>query len=333
MNRRSPYKKTSIDSKNILYISLSAAIIIIALSFFYYNVIHKPRLDKNRIEFQKSEQDKNAVLQLIEQDKKLELQKSEQKQELEREKIAYENTILNKSKVESEIINVESEYLRCKSNVQNLYDLEWKKECENRGVDSSASLPRNVALALGSNMQDRLNRCEREYKLKLETLKIKQSLPTAIESAPTSDESLGTKNNEIVNPASETVENDNSISIYEKRRLMGLEQFENEVVRLAKKADQMDIEYTRYKDACLNRSTYGYSNGRGWFSIWGGSVLIDNESTPECLKIWSDFSRLAKEIKAGMEYSMELARKAGVYPGQVRNVREKYIMDWSGWAD
>lgn len=122
-----------------------------------------------------------------------------------------------------------------------------------------------------------------------------------------------------------------SMSIYEEKRKKGLELFENEIILLAKKADQMDIEYTRYKDACLNKSTAIYSRGRNWFSVWDGYTYVDNESLPECKKIWSDFTRLTREIKAGIEFSMEMARKAGVYPGQMRKVREKYYLDWSGW--
>jgi hypothetical protein len=123
------------------------------------------------------------------------------------------------------------------------------------------------------------------------------------------------------------------MSIYEERRLRGLEQFEKEVIQYAKKADQMDIEYRRYKDSCMNQSTYVYNYGRSWFSVWDGYTYINNESLPECKKIWSDFVRLTEEIKAGMIYSMEMARKAGVYPGQVRKVREKYYLDWEGWEE
>lgn len=123
------------------------------------------------------------------------------------------------------------------------------------------------------------------------------------------------------------------MSIYEERRLRGLEQFEKEVIQYAKKADQMDIEYRRYKDSCMNQSTYVYNYGRSWFSVWDGYTYINNEDLPECKKIWSDFVRLTEEIKAGMIYSMEMARKAGVYPGQVRKVREKYYLDWEGWEE
>lgn len=130
-------------------------------------------------------------------------------------------------------------------------------------------------------------------------------------------------------------ENEPIIFDYEIKRKIGLDEFERDIYELSKKANEMDINYTRYRDSCMFKYTYGnvsiFTYGRTWFSVWEGNVSIDNESTPECRKIWSDFSRLTREIKAGIEYSMEKAKKNGVLPGQMRKVREKYYLDWSGW--
>jgi micrococcal nuclease len=131
----------------------------------------------------------------------------------------------------------------------------------------------------------------------------------------------------------------NQLSDSEEKRKKGLERFEEEVRGFAKKADEMDIQYTRYMDACFSKYTEGnfggntsvYARGRTWFGGFSGSVSIDNESTVECRKMWSDFSRLVREIKRGMESAMDYARKASVYPGQLRKVRERYNLDWSGW--
>lgn len=133
----------------------------------------------------------------------------------------------------------------------------------------------------------------------------------------------------------ETIKPKTTLYDYEVRRMIGLDEFEREIYELSKKANEMDIQYTRYRDACMFKYTFGtasvFTYGRTWFSVWEGNVSINNESTPECRKIWSDFSRLTREIKVGIEYSMGKARKFGVYPGQMRKVREKYYLDWSGW--
>jgi micrococcal nuclease len=140
------------------------------------------------------------------------------------------------------------------------------------------------------------------------------------------------ENNEKVNQSSFFDEITN-------KRKKGLEQFEGKVQEFAKKADEMDIQYIRYMDACFSKYTEGnvwgntsiYTRGRTWFGGFSGSFSIDNESTVECRKLWSDFSRLVREIKVGMESAMDNARKAAVYPGQLRKVREQYNLDWSGW--
>lgn len=120
----------------------------------------------------------------------------------------------------------------------------------------------------------------------------------------------------------------NKKSEWDLQREQDVAAFELEVKELAKKADEMDIQYTRYHDACFKKYTYGATSV--WLDFLGG-MAIDNETTPECRKIWSDFVRLSEEIKSGMEEAMERARKAGVYPGHQRDIREKYKMDWSGW--
>ena len=40
---------------------------------------------------------------------------------------------------------------------------------------------------------------------------------------------------------------------------------------------------------------------------------------------------LPREFGAAMAETGEYARKAGVYPGVLREARRKYRMDWSGW--
>lgn len=151
---KGPFIKNNFNSQNIFYISLSVAIIIIAFSFFYYNVIYKPQLDKNKIELQK-----------IEQEKKLELQRIEQ-----------ENALENKTKMETEIAKIEAEYLECKKNARDTYEQEWVGECKRIGKEPNTETPLPVIIAerLSKYMQERLELCEKEYKIKLETVKLKQ---------------------------------------------------------------------------------------------------------------------------------------------------------------
>ena len=109
------------------------------------------------------------------------------------------------------------------------------------------------------------------------------------------------------------------------------EAFEGRVDGLARKADLMDVEWRRYKDSCLGRYPQGSARGRDWFGVWEGPPRIANETNPECLKIYDDFSRLSEEIRAGMSNALEEARGNGLRPDQIREIRKRYKMDWSGW--
>ena len=44
-----------------------------------------------------------------------------------------------------------------------------------------------------------------------------------------------------------------------------------------------------------------------------------------------DMQSLAAEIDAGMEAAWEKAHRAGVYPGQIRAVQQKYLMELDRW--
>jgi hypothetical protein len=39
----------------------------------------------------------------------------------------------------------------------------------------------------------------------------------------------------------------------------------------------------------------------------------------------------AHEIRKEMDSAAEAARRDGVYPGVLRQIRQKYRMDWAGW--
>jgi micrococcal nuclease len=126
------------------------------------------------------------------------------------------------------------------------------------------------------------------------------SIPTAKAPPPiVQNQNSQPENNQQISQSSE----------YDKKREMGLQRFEEVIRELAKKAEEMRTQYTRYSESCF-----------GWQS-----------RTVECLKMWSDYLRLREDIKTSLKFAKEYARKAGVYPGQMREICERYNLDWSGW--
>ena len=115
-------------------------------------------------------------------------------------------------------------------------------------------------------------------------------------------------------------------------RERGQEQFERAVQMLSRAADNVDAAWAQYRVACIGKYTVGtVTNGREWFGLYSDSVLLDNESMPECRARRDDIGRAASRIGDGMRQAEESARRAGVFPGTTRTIRAKYAMDWAGW--
>lgn len=114
------------------------------------------------------------------------------------------------------------------------------------------------------------------------------------------------------------------------KREEGVAIFEKRIIDLARKADQMDDEWRRYKDVCLGRSSAGNPRGREGSGTLEGPGRVANEPSPECLKIYGNFIRLSEEIKVEMSDALEEARRSGLYPAQIGKIKKKYKMDWSG---
>ncbi len=65
-----------------------------------------------------------------------------------------------------------------------------------------------------------------------------------------------------------------------------------------------------------------------WREDWVAESKIDNATTSLCRAIWSDIRRDARSLQAGMEELEESARRAGIYPGIVRDLRNSYRLVW-----
>jgi len=137
-------------------------------------------------------------------------------------------------------------------------------------------------------------------------------------------------------------------------------EFEPRIGEISKTADVLDDNYRRYFDACYQKSTtagssgsfsghasgysYGAAAGRDWFAVYGaqsdmayggtysGSTSINNETTPYCRELWSDIVDGAREINQAMKALQQDAKRKGVLPGHMRDLRRKYRLDWKGWT-
>lgn len=117
---------------------------------------------------------------------------------------------------------------------------------------------------------------------------------------------------------------------YARTREAGIREYDREVGELARKADEIDSLWRKHRDFCQGTIavTVGNAYGREWFGIY---TTINAADTPECKMMVQDMQSLAAEIDAGMEAAWEKAHRAGVYPGQMRAVQQKYLMELDRW--
>ncbi len=117
---------------------------------------------------------------------------------------------------------------------------------------------------------------------------------------------------------------------YARTREAGVREYDREVGELAQKADEIDSLWQKHRDFCQGTIavTVGNAYGRDWFGIY---TTINAADTPECKMMIQDMQALAEEIDAGMESAWEKAHRAGVYPGQMRAVQQKYLMELDRW--
>jgi V8-like Glu-specific endopeptidase len=95
-------------------------------------------------------------------------------------------------------------------------------------------------------------------------------------------------------------------------------------------AEQLDSLWNRYAPTCVTGANR--TGDRPWFAVLEpGGVRISATSAYDCQQWLSTLQRNAETIRTELVKAAETARKNGVYPGVLRDLRRQHRMDWSGW--
>ena len=114
-------------------------------------------------------------------------------------------------------------------------------------------------------------------------------------------------------------------------RERGTQQFEQAVRVLANQADNIDAQWHRYLANCTGKAVSRNPNGREWFGIWADPTIGNDQPSPSCQGFLHDLKSVAAAIAQAVQQADEQARRAGVFPGTIRDIRRRYSMAWSGW--
>jgi V8-like Glu-specific endopeptidase len=114
----------------------------------------------------------------------------------------------------------------------------------------------------------------------------------------------------------------------DERRLVGLGQYDAAVGTLSAQADYVDAEWREYAKWCGFSGASAPSGGRIWFAIWLGDASSGGNPRADCSAMHADILERANRMRAAMQEFSERARRSGVYPGEMRDVRRKYLLDY-----
>ena len=108
-----------------------------------------------------------------------------------------------------------------------------------------------------------------------------------------------------------------------------LEAFSSRVAALAQQAGYVDQLWASFASAC--DATVRARYDRDWFSLWDTGGVDSDLSTGFCRDLFNQVVARGESVKAGMSAAEESAREASLLPGNIRDVRRRYAMDWDGW--
>jgi len=115
----------------------------------------------------------------------------------------------------------------------------------------------------------------------------------------------------------------------DRARTQAAQAYEQLLAGLARRADQLDRYWQRFKVECYEGKIAGNFD-REWFSFFEPRMM-QGAVSPGCGANFNEARTEANVIRNGVESAEEAARQADVYPGIRRDLRHKYRLDYRGW--
>lgn len=108
----------------------------------------------------------------------------------------------------------------------------------------------------------------------------------------------------------------------------GTKRYAQIVEAVGRQAMQLDAYWNRIKANCTVRVAPG--SDREWFGLWDGRAKLDTPDS-SCGSAVRELEEMAGQVRTVMATAHEEARRASVLPGQLRDIRRRYRMDWPGF--
>ncbi len=116
----------------------------------------------------------------------------------------------------------------------------------------------------------------------------------------------------------------------DQQRTKGEQAYTQALAWAAQNSQQLDDYWSRYASSCVRSAAR--SGDRAWFAVFEPNGVNLNVTSNVNCQSWLDTLRTnAGPIKATIDQAAEIARRSGVYPGVMRDLRRRHRLDWSGW--
>ena len=116
----------------------------------------------------------------------------------------------------------------------------------------------------------------------------------------------------------------------EDLRARGEQAYTQALAWAAQNSPKLDDYWSKYAPNCVKSSV---RNGdRPWFAVFEpNGVSLNVMSNLDCQGWLDNLRDNATQIRNTVDQAAEIARRSGVYPGVMRDIRRRNRFDWNGW--
>jgi hypothetical protein len=115
----------------------------------------------------------------------------------------------------------------------------------------------------------------------------------------------------------------------EAQRTTGVQRYTANVAAIAARASTLDGAWMRYRVLCKITSVPA-GHTREWFGLYDPASPL-HRAPESCVTLLNDLQRQADAIRTEMIAAGELARHADVYPGNRREIQQRYRLEHPAW--
>ena len=119
-------------------------------------------------------------------------------------------------------------------------------------------------------------------------------------------------------------------SMADDARVQGEAAYARALAAAAQRAGQLDAYWTEYAGPCVSGAT-NIGERRWLAALDPGAVRLSRNGRIDCGQWLGRITTNARLIDQEIRQANEAARRAGVLPGVLRNIRRQHRLDWPGW--